>query len=144
MANEVQQPELSTNEQIALRREKLEELRAKGNAYPNNIKQEDFAADLMASYAEWSKEELETVLDVAKYLKMKFSLGEAHRILQDKTLFMMFFEQSTRTRNSTEAAMTHLVRHAHVLTPAKPPISHGEPPNPFASLIHTSCRLGIP
>jgi len=77
---------------------------------------------------DWSKEELETVLEVAKYLKIKFALGEEHRLLQDKTLFMMFFEQSTRTRNSTEAAMTQLGGHAHDLTPDKMQISHGETP----------------
>lgn len=78
--------------------------------------------------ADWTKEELETALDVSKYLKMKFALGEEHRLLQDKTLFMMFFEQSTRTRNSTEAAMTQLGGHAHDLTPDKLQISHGETP----------------
>ncbi len=84
---------------------------------------------------DWSKEELETVLDVAKYLKMKFSLGEAHKILQDKTLFMMFFEQSTRTRNSTEAAMTQLGGHAHDLTPDKMQISHGETPKDTGKVL---------
>ncbi|HRY30022.1 MAG TPA: ornithine carbamoyltransferase [Elusimicrobiota bacterium] len=78
--------------------------------------------------ADWSVEELETVLDVAADLKRRFSLNEAHRILQDKTLFMMFFEQSTRTRNSTEAGMTQLGGHAHDLTPDKMQISHGETP----------------
>ncbi|MFA5161747.1 MAG: ornithine carbamoyltransferase [Elusimicrobiales bacterium] len=77
---------------------------------------------------DWSVEELETVLDVSADLKRRFSLGEAHRILQDKTLFMMFFEQSTRTRNSTEAGMTQLGGHAHDLTPDKMQISHGETP----------------
>ncbi|MBP7796398.1 MAG: ornithine carbamoyltransferase [Elusimicrobiales bacterium] len=77
---------------------------------------------------DWTKEELETALEVSKYLKIKFALGEEHRLLQDKTLFMMFFEQSTRTRNSTEAAMTQLGGHAHDLTPDKMQISHGETP----------------
>ncbi|MFA6435180.1 MAG: ornithine carbamoyltransferase [Elusimicrobiales bacterium] len=84
---------------------------------------------------DWSREELETVLEVAKYLKIKFSLGEAHRILQDKTLFMMFFEQSTRTRNSTEAAMTQLGGHAHDLTPDKMQISHGETPKDTGKVL---------
>ncbi len=84
---------------------------------------------------DWTKEELETVLEVAKYLKIKFSLGEAHRILQDKTLFMMFFEQSTRTRNSTEAAMTQLGGHAHDLTPDKMQISHGETPKDTGKVL---------
>jgi ornithine carbamoyltransferase len=42
------------------------------------------------------------------------------------TLFMMFFEQSTRTRNSMEAGMTQLGGHAHDLTPDKMQLSHGE------------------
>jgi len=75
---------------------------------------------------EWTVEELETVFDVAKDLKMKFALSQAHRYLQDKTLFMMFFEQSTRTRNSFEAGITQLGGHAHDLTPDKMQISHGE------------------
>ena len=84
---------------------------------------------------DWSKEELETVLEVAKYLKIKFALGEEHRLLRDKTLFMMFFEQSTRTRNSTEAAMTQLGGHAHDLTPDKMQISHGETPKDTGKVL---------
>lgn len=75
---------------------------------------------------EWTREELEMVLDVAWDLKKLFALGVPHRYLQDKTLFMMFFEQSTRTRNSFEAGMTQLGGHAHDLTPDKLQISHGE------------------
>ena len=84
---------------------------------------------------DWSREELETVLEVSKYLKIKFALGEEHRLLQDKTLFMMFFEQSTRTRNSTEAAMTQLGGHAHDLTPDKMQISHGETPKDTGKVL---------
>ncbi len=84
---------------------------------------------------DWTKEELETILEVAADLKRRFSLGEAHRILQDKTLFMMFFEQSTRTRNSTEAGMTQLGGHAHDLTPDKMQISHGETPKDTGKVL---------
>ncbi|HBL17450.1 MAG: ornithine carbamoyltransferase [Elusimicrobia bacterium GWA2_69_24] len=84
---------------------------------------------------DWSKEELETVLDVSGDLKKRFALGEPHRLLQDKTLFMMFFEQSTRTRNSTEAGMTQLGGHAHDLTPDKMQISHGETPKDTGKVL---------
>lgn len=84
---------------------------------------------------DWSKEELDMVLDVAWDLKKKFALGEPHRLLQDKTLFMMFFEQSTRTRNSHEAGMTQLGGHAHDLTPDKMQISHGEAPKDTAKVL---------
>ncbi|TFG62804.1 MAG: ornithine carbamoyltransferase, partial [Spirochaetales bacterium] len=52
---------------------------------------------------DWSRLELDTVFETAIDLKKRFALGEPHRMLPDKTLFMMFFEQSTRTRNSMEA-----------------------------------------
>jgi len=85
--------------------------------------------------ADWTKDELETLLDVAGDLKKRFALGEPHRLLQDKTLFMMFFEQSTRTRNSTEAGMTQLGGHAHDLTPDKMQISHGETPKDTGKVL---------
>jgi ornithine carbamoyltransferase len=74
----------------------------------------------------WTKQGLDTVFETAFDLKRKFALGESTRYLQDKTLFMMFFEQSTRTRNSMEAGMTQLGGHAHDLTPDKMQLSHGE------------------
>ena len=75
---------------------------------------------------DWSKQELDIVFDLSADLKRRFALNEPHRLLQDKTLFMMFFEQSTRTRNSMEAGMTQLGGHAHDLTPDKMQLSHGE------------------
>jgi ornithine carbamoyltransferase len=74
----------------------------------------------------WTKQELDTVFDTAFDLKRRFAMGEPHRLLQDKTLFMIFFEQSTRTRNSMEAGMTQLGGHAHDLTEDKMQLSHGE------------------
>jgi len=80
----------------------------------------------LITFQEWTKNEINMVLGVAADLKRRFALGEPHRLLQDKTLFMMFFEQSTRTRNSMEAGMTQLGGHAHDLTPDKMQLSHGE------------------
>jgi ornithine carbamoyltransferase len=75
---------------------------------------------------DWTSEELETALDVASSLKRSFALGESTRLLPDKTLFMIFFDKSTRTRNAFEAGMTQLGGHAHDLTPDVMQISHGE------------------
>ena len=75
---------------------------------------------------DWSKNDLDTVFETSFDLKKRFALGEPHRLLPDKTLFMIFFEQSTRTRNSMEAGMTQLGGHAHDLTADKMQISHGE------------------
>lgn len=75
---------------------------------------------------DWTKQELDTVFEVAFDLKKRFALEQPTRYLRDKTLFMIFFEQSTRTRNSMEAGMTQLGGHAHDLTADKMQLSHGE------------------
>lgn len=66
---------------------------------------------------EWTVEELDTVFELARDLKLRFRTGEPHELLKNKTLFMFFFATSTRTRNSFEAAMTQLGGHAHYLSP---------------------------
>ncbi len=75
---------------------------------------------------EWADDEIELLLQTSWDLKRKFYYDEPHALLRDKTLFMMFYEQSTRTRNSFEAGMTQLGGHAHDLTPDKLQVSHGE------------------
>ena len=75
---------------------------------------------------EWADHEIEMLLETSSDLKRKFYRDEPHALLRDKTLFMMFYEQSTRTRNSFEAGMTQLGGHAHDLTPDKLQVSHGE------------------
>ncbi|GAB4340520.1 MAG: ornithine carbamoyltransferase [Calditrichia bacterium] len=74
----------------------------------------------------WTKQELDTVFETAFDLKKKFAREEPTLYLPHKTLFMIFFEQSTRTRNSMEAGMTQLGGHAHDLTADKMQLSHGE------------------
>lgn len=76
---------------------------------------------------DWSVEELATMLDVAFRLKEEFAMGVPHdHILRAKTLYMLFFEESTRTRNSFETGMTQLGGHAVYLTPKATQIDHGE------------------
>lgn len=84
---------------------------------------------------DWTKEELETLLECAHLFKRYHALGIPHRLLADKTLFMMFFEQSTRTRNSTTTAMHQLGGHAVDLTPDKMQISHGETPKDTGKVL---------
>src|SRR5512146_63503 len=80
-----------------------------------NWKGRDFLAE-----TDFTREEIETVLEVAAELKGKFKRGEPHDdILRAKTLFMIFYNQSLRTRNSFEAGMTQLGGHAHYLDPSK-------------------------
>ena len=71
------------------------------------------------SISDFSREEIETILEVALDLKRRFAVREPHRLLQDRTLFMIFYGMSLRTRNSFEAGMTQLGGHAHYLSPGE-------------------------
>ena len=75
---------------------------------------------------DWTKEELDTLLDVSYDLKRKFAMGVPTRYLQDKTVFLIFFEQSTRTRNSMETGITQLGGHGNYLDSSTMQVSHGE------------------
>ena len=77
---------------------------------------------------EWTDAELDVMLDVSSDLKRKFRGHIPHRYLPDQTIFLMFFDKSTRTRNSFEAGMTQLGGHAHFLTADAMQVSHGESP----------------
>src|SRR5258708_20158617 len=68
-----------------------------------HLRGRDFISDL-----DFSKDEVETVLDVAFDLKRKRAVGEPHALLRDKVLAMLFFFSSTRTRASFEAGMAQL------------------------------------
>ncbi len=77
---------------------------------------------------EWSNDEIETLLDISADLRRKFKVRIPHRHLPDQTIFLMFFDKSTRTRNSFEAGITQLGGHAHFLTADVMQLSHGESP----------------
>jgi len=75
---------------------------------------------------DWNDDERELLMETAERLKKEFHDDVPHALLRDRTLFLLFFEQSTRTRNSMEAGMTQLGGHAHFLSPDKLQVSHGE------------------
>ena len=87
----------------------------------SDLRGRDLIGDL-----DFSKEEVETVLDVAFDLKRKRALGEAHPYLRDKVLAMLFFFSSTRTRGSFEAGMAQLGGHAAFIESRTTQISHGD------------------
>jgi ornithine carbamoyltransferase len=55
---------------------------------------------------DWTNAELEVLLEVSADLKRKFKGRIPHRYLPDQTIFLMFFDKSTRTRNSFASGMT--------------------------------------
>jgi N-acetylornithine carbamoyltransferase len=75
---------------------------------------------------EWTREEIDTLLDVAFTLKRERALRIPHPLLRDKVLAMLFFFSSTRTRASFEAGMAQLGGHAQFIESRTTQIAHGD------------------
>ncbi len=83
---------------------------------------------------DFTKEEVETVLDVAWDLKRKRALGEPHPYLRDKVLALLFFFSSTRTRSSFEAGMAQLGGHGAFIDSKTTQIAHGDTPKEIGEI----------
>lgn len=88
--------------------------------------QTDLRGRDMITTQEWTREEIDTLMDVAFELKRKRALGEPHAYLRDKVLAMLFFFSSTRTRASFEAGMAQLGGHAQFMESRVTQIAHGD------------------
>jgi ornithine carbamoyltransferase len=84
---------------------------------------------------DWTNDEIDLLLDVSADLKRKFYMDTPTPTLPYKTIFLMFFEQSTRTRNSMEAGIAQLGGHANFLDTSTMQISHGEVARDTAKIL---------
>jgi ornithine carbamoyltransferase len=75
---------------------------------------------------DFTREEIDYLLAKSVELKNKFHQGVPHPELPRQTVYLLFFDKSTRTRNAFEAGITQLGGHAHFLEPGSLQISHGE------------------
>jgi ornithine carbamoyltransferase len=85
---------------------------------------------------DWTAAELDAVLDLADELKAKQLEREPHRLLEGRTLGLLFRKHSTRTRVSLEVAAAHLGATALYLPDEQLQLSRGE------SIDDTSRVLG--
>jgi len=76
---------------------------------------------------DWSKAELDQLFTLTAELKRRQKQGEAHRLLEGKTLAMIFEKSSTRTRVSFEVGMHQLGGHALFLHSGTTQMGRGEP-----------------
>lgn len=90
------------------------------------------------SLRDWNREELETCLELGIYLKTKYALGEPTRLLEGKTLGMLFADDSLRHRVSFEAGITQLGGHGQFLDPVKLHLVHSK--EPWDDTIHVMAR----
>jgi ornithine carbamoyltransferase len=76
--------------------------------------------------ADWSRDELLSVLDLADDLKQRQASREEHHLLPGRTLAMIFQKPSTRTRVSFEVGMRQLGGHALYLAAGDLQLGRGE------------------
>jgi N-acetylornithine carbamoyltransferase len=75
---------------------------------------------------EWKTTEIDQLLALSAQLKSHFRAGKPTLVLPHKTIFLLFFDNSTRTRNSFEAGATQLGAHAHFVSSETTQVAHGE------------------
>ena len=75
---------------------------------------------------DWAAAELEAVLDLADELKAKHRAREPHRLLEGRTLGLLFRKHSTRTRVSLEVAAAQLGATALYLPGEQLQLARGE------------------
>ena len=81
----------------------------------------------LLSIHELSRDEVEEILSLAQELKAKQKAGIPHRILEGKSLGMIFEKSSTRTRVSFEVGMYQLGGQALFLSSSDLQLGRGEP-----------------
>ncbi|MBN1857664.1 ornithine carbamoyltransferase [Candidatus Bipolaricaulota bacterium] len=84
---------------------------------------------------DFKRQQIDTLLDLSCELKTAFAHDQLTPWLLYKTVFMIFYDSSTRTRNSIEAGITQLGGHAHFLTPDRLQLTHGETPEDTAKVL---------
>jgi ornithine carbamoyltransferase len=86
----------------------------------------DLAGKDLITTQDWSYEELQATLKIAKQLKKQYLSGRVPPLLKNKTFFMLFYAPSTRTRAAFEAGMTYLGGHAQYIDVSTTRLGSGE------------------
>lgn len=87
------------------------------------------------SLQDFTAAEIGAILELAVELKAKQKAGEPHRLLEGKTLGMIFQKPSTRTRVSFEVGMWQLGGYALFLSSQELQIGRGEPIKDTAAVL---------
>lgn len=88
---------------------------------------------------DFTKTELDALLDLAAQLKQKQKQGIEHHLLKGKTLAMIFEKSSTRTRISFEVGMFQLGGHGLFISNKDSQIGRGEPIKDTARVMSRYC-----
>jgi len=84
---------------------------------------------------DFTRYEIDHILALSHELKELKGRGVITNWLTNQTVFMIFYEQSTRTRNSMGCGITQLGGDSHDLTPEKMQLTHGETARDTAKVL---------
>jgi lysyl-tRNA synthetase class 2 len=111
MEDKNQQPAVDTNQIVEERRAKLRELRAQGNAFPNDFRRHHLAADLHRDHGARSNEDLEPLkveVTVAGRMMLKRVMGKASfATIQDMSGRIQIYVTNDVTSEAVHAAFKH-------------------------------------
>jgi ornithine carbamoyltransferase len=88
---------------------------------------------------DFSRVEIETILDKAGELKQKWRKREPHEYLRGRSIAILFEKPSTRTRTSFQAAIAHLGAQSFYMRPDELQLARGEPIKDTARVIDRYC-----
>jgi ornithine carbamoyltransferase len=88
---------------------------------------------------DFSRLEIETILDTARELKQKLRRHEPHEYLRGRSIAVLFEKPSTRTRTSFQAAIAHLGAQSFYMRPDEMQLARGEPVKDTARVIDRYC-----
>jgi len=88
---------------------------------------------------DFSRLEIETIIDTAKELKQKLRRHEPHEYLRGRSVAVLFEKPSTRTRVSFQAAIAHLGAQSFYMRPDEMQLARGEPVKDTARVIDRYC-----
>jgi ornithine carbamoyltransferase len=97
-----------------------------------------YGKDLISTQ-EWKREEIDYLMKFAREIKQQYYRGRVPELFRNKTFFMLFYNTSTRTRSSFEAAATILGGHSQFIDFATTRGSEGESIKDMAKMYE---RLG--
>jgi ornithine carbamoyltransferase len=91
------------------------------------------------SLMDFTREEINDMLNVSYELKTKWARRELHEYLRGRTIAVVFEKPSTRTRTSFQAAIAHLGAQSFYMRPDEMQLARGEPVKDTARVIDRYC-----
>ena len=90
------------------------------------MRPQDLHGKDLISTQEWTLEEIDCLMDFARRIKQEYHSAAVPELFKNRTFFMLFYNTSTRTRSSFEAAATVLGGHSQFIDFATTRGSEGE------------------